>query len=211
MLFKKNKFLVVKKAVSKNLCDFLHEYTLRRREVAQCLLEKKLISPFNKHFGTFNDDQVPGAYSQYGDITMDTLLARLVPLMEEKTNLKLFPTYSYVRVYKRGDILYRHADRFSCEVSTTLNLGGDPWPIYVEPSGKKGREGIRVDLNPGDMLLYSGSELEHWREEFKGRNCVQLFLHYTIKTKKPKKNYLDGRPMLGFPLFYLLERGDFKL
>ena len=37
---------------------------------------------------------------------------------------------------KPGDVLHRHKDRFSCEISTTLNLGGDPWPIHLEPKKK---------------------------------------------------------------------------
>ena len=29
---------------------------------------------------------------------------------------------------KKGDVLHRHKDRYSCEISTTVNLGGDsPW------------------------------------------------------------------------------------
>ena len=48
---------------------------------------------------------------------------RTLPIMEKKTGLKLHPTYSYARIYKAGDImLKRHKDRFSCEISTTLNL-----------------------------------------------------------------------------------------
>ena len=82
------------------------------------------------------------------------------------------------RIYKKGDILARHKDRFSCEISTTLNLGGDPWPIFVDPTGKNGQAGIKVELDPGDMLIYSGCDLEHWREEFKGKDCGQVF--YTI-------------------------------
>ena len=39
--------------------------------------------------------------------------------------------------------LKRHKDRFSCEISTTMNLGGDPWPIYLEPSGEVGKKGIK--------------------------------------------------------------------
>jgi hypothetical protein len=39
--------------------------------------------------------------------------------MEKHTKLKLIPTYSYARIYKKGDVLHRHKDRFSCEISTT--------------------------------------------------------------------------------------------
>ena len=50
--------------------------------------------------------------------------------MNKETSLKLSPTYSYARIYNKGAILQKHKDRYSCEVSTTLNLGGDMWPIY---------------------------------------------------------------------------------
>ena len=43
--------------------------------------------------------------------------------MREITGLNLKPTYSYWRLYKTGDVLKRHKDRPSCEVSTTLCLG----------------------------------------------------------------------------------------
>ena len=38
-------------------------------------------------------------------------------------------------LYKQGDELKRHKDRPSCEISTTLNLGGDPWPIFIDGTG----------------------------------------------------------------------------
>jgi hypothetical protein len=120
--------------------------------------------------------------------------------MEKETKLRLNPNYSYARIYKKGDILHRHKDRFSCEISTTLNLGGDSWPIYLEPSGKEGLKGIKVDLSFGDMLIYKGNKLEHWREPFEGENCAQVFLHYNnLKTKGSEENIYDKRPHLGLP------------
>tara|TARA_R100000406_G_scaffold63920_1_gene44788 strand:+ start:25 stop:483 length:459 start_codon:yes stop_codon:yes gene_type:complete len=146
---------------------------------------------------------------------METLLLQLGNLMEKKTELKLIPTYSYARIYKKGDVLKRHKDRPSCEISTTLNLGGDPWPIYLSPDenvgiaeldgGQKGittssnAKGLKVDLEPGDMLVYSGCVLEHWREEFKGDNCGQVFLHYNNFATQGENNKYDGRPHLGLP------------
>jgi hypothetical protein len=123
--------------------------------------------------------------------------------MEKHTGIKLSPTYSYARIYKEGDVLARHKDRYSCEISTTLNLGGDSWPIYLDPTGRKGQAGIKVDLKPGDMLIYSGCDLEHWREEFKGKDCGQVFLHYNrAKSKTAKENYLDKRHILGAPAWF---------
>ena len=48
------------------------------------------------------------------------------------TGLKLVPTYAYCRLYKNGNILRRHKDRPSCEISTTIHLGGTPWPIFMD-------------------------------------------------------------------------------
>ena len=131
------------------------------------------------------------------------------------TGLKLYPAYTYARIYKKGDELKRHKDRFSCEISTTMNLGGDDWPIYLEPNSKlggviegfgyvsKNTKGVRVDLKPGDMLVYRGCELEHWREKFKGKECVQVFLHYNNrKTPGAKDNMFDKRPHLGLPSWF---------
>ena len=83
-------------------------------------------------------------------------------------------------------MLHRHKDRYSCEVSTTLNLGGDSkWPIYLDPSGGKGQAGIKVDLEHlATCLFIQGCEVEHWREAFPGKDCGQVFLHYNDSTKK---------------------------
>tara|TARA_E500000318_G_scaffold108070_1_gene118228 strand:+ start:480 stop:1103 length:624 start_codon:yes stop_codon:yes gene_type:complete len=203
MLFKKNKYKVIKKAISPDLAAFCYVYFLNKRTVTKFLFEEKYLHPFEEMFGVWNDEQVPNTYSHYADMVMETLLVSLVPRMEKETGLKVSPTYSYARIYKNGDILHRHSDRFSCEISTTLNLGGDPWPIYLEPSGKKGMAGIKINLDPGDMLIYRGCELEHWREAFEGQNCGQVFLHYNNqKSKDADKNKYDGRPMIGLPSYF---------
>ena len=203
MSFEKNKYVVMKKIISREIADFAFAYFLNKRKVARFLFDHKYISPFTNYWGVWNDAQVPNTYSHYADIVMETLLQKVQPLMEKYTGLKLSPTYSYARIYKKGDILARHKDRFSCEVSTTLNLGGEQWPIYLEPSGRVGQAGIKVDLEPGDMLIYSGCELEHWREEFTGKDCAQVFLHYNKKgSKLAKENEFDKRPFLGLPGSY---------
>ena len=216
MSFKKNKYIIIKKAISEDLAKFCNDYFMLKRNVARTMFDTKYISPFTTEFGVWNDEQVPETYSHYADIVMETLLIKLLPVMEKETGLKLNPNYSYARIYKKGDVLHRHKDRFSCEISTTLNLGGDKWPIYLSPNEnvglpdeKKGitaesnAKGIKVDLNSGDMLIYKGNELEHWREAFKGENCAQVFLHYNnIKTKGSKENICDRRPHLGLPAWF---------
>ena len=201
--FQKNKYSVLKSVISREIADFAFAYFLNKKRVARFLFDQKYISPFTTYFGIWIDTQIPNTYSHYADLVMETLLQKVKPIMEKHTGLKLSETYSYARIYKKGDVLARHKDRYSCEISTTLNLGGDEWPIYLDPTGKQGQAGIKVDLKPGDMLIYSGCDLEHWREEITGKNCAQVFLHYNRKgSKKAKENQYDKRPFLGLPAWY---------
>jgi len=203
MSFKKNKYTVIRQAISKDLAAFVANYFNMQKQVYDTCRAQRYISPFENIIGNYDDRQIPNTYSQYANIAMETLMLKCQPQMEKITGLKLYPAYTYARIYKKGDELKRHKDRFSCEISTTMNLGGDPWPIYLEPSGKEGMKGIKVDLKQGDMLVYSGCELEHWREKFKGKECVQVFLHYNNKkTPGSKENMFDKRPHLGLPSWF---------
>jgi hypothetical protein len=204
-MFKKKKYTVIRQAISKDLAAFIANYFLMQKQVYDTCRNARYISPFENIIGHYEgqEEQIPHTYSQYSNVAMETLMLKCQPKMEEVTGLKLYPAYTYARIYKKGDELKRHKDRFSCEISTTMNLAGDDWPIYLEPSGEVGKKGIKVDLKPGDMLVYSGCELEHWRNKFKGKECVQVFLHYNNrKTPGSKDNMFDKRPHLGLPSWF---------
>ena len=213
MSFKTKKYQVIRQALSKELSNFIFNYMMLQRDAVDFMMKNNKVNPANPFIGTRTDQQIPGSYSKYGDWAMETLLMFMIPIMKAKTGMDLVPTYSYTRLYEKGNILKRHKDRPSCEISTTLHLGGDEWPIFLDPTGgnfvideyknihKPGApKGIRVDLKIGDMLIYSGCELEHWREPFEGKVCSQVFLHYNHANGPfAKTNLLDGRPLLGVP------------
>jgi hypothetical protein len=205
MSFKKNRYTVIRQAISKDLAMFVANYFSMKKQVYDTCIQARYISPYEVLLGYYEgqNEQIPNTYSCYSDIAMETLLLKCQPVMEKATGLKLYPAYTYARIYKKGDELKRHKDRFSCEISTTMNLSGEDWPIYLEPSGKEGMKGIKVDLKPGDMLVYYGCELEHWREKFKGEECIQVFLHYNNrKTPGAKDNMFDKRIHLGLPSWF---------
>ena len=167
------------------------------------MMENKFLSPYDTTWGTFNDEQIPNTYSHYADMAMETLLARTLPIISKETGLDLIPCYSYARIYKYGDILHRHKDRPSCEISGTMNLGGDDWPIALDPTGEVGNKGVSIKLDPGDMLIYRGEKVEHWREAFNGYDCGQVFMHYNDKNGPfGEKNLYDLRPILGLPSLF---------
>jgi hypothetical protein len=142
-----------------------------------------------------HDVQVPDAWSAHGDLFMDGLLQDTLPLAEEVTQAKLFPTYSYFRIYKNGDVLVKHKDRPSCEISLSLCLGYEaemPWALWIE-----GPLGVAsIELQPGDALLYRGIECSHWREPMVGERAVQVFLHYVDQNGPYAEWKFDKRPSL---------------
>ena len=214
MTFKIKKYQVIKNAISYELANFVYNYFMLKRDAVN-FMYKNNINYESPLLGTWADKQVPNTYSHYADFVMETLLMKVLSKMQQETGLELVPTYSYARIYKKGDILRRHKDRPSCEISTTIHLGGTKWPIFIDGTGSdnvideyknihksNAPKGTEVLLDIGDMLVYSGCELEHWREALDGDNCAQVFLHYNhLNGRFAKSNMFDKRPMLGVPAY----------
>jgi alkylated DNA repair dioxygenase AlkB len=124
------------------------------------------------------DDQCNRSDAIYGDPVLESLLESLKPILEKATDKSLAPTYAYARIYRPGEVLKPHIDRHACEYSATLTLGMDSkncWPIYVWENGGKINE---VLLDVGDLVVYKGCEVIHWRNAFAGQWQTQVFLHY---------------------------------
>ena len=204
--FEEHRWVKIDKFIDSNMCNLLYHHT--QLETARLNYYDENDIPYSKEIdGDFTDPQAPGDFSKYGDPIMDTLLSLSLEQMQTLTGKELVPTYSYHRLYTTGTELKKHSDRSSCEISTTLCLGYDvsnvdaskypdwDWPMFIEePNGQE----IPVHMKPGDMIIYRGCELNHWREPFWGNNHAQVFLHYNEKGGQydiPN----DGRPVLGMP------------
>ena len=186
-------FQVLKGLVTTELADFLHRYLLLKEDAARELYYNHRYE--SSYWGTFTDDMVPGAWSCYGDVGVETLLVQAMPIIAEATNTELVPTYTYTRVYRTGHSLSKHKDRPSCSTSCTLNIGGDSWPIFMKDLQG---ETHKCTLAPGEGIVYQGHLLEHWRDQLEGTECTQAFLHYNDKSSKDADLY-DARPKLGMP------------
>ena len=186
--FKDDGYCVIKSAVSDELRDF----------VTQCALFDEMQNFTPEVESLENKAQVPDAHSIYANPIMEAMLLHLQKTIEENTGLKLYPTYSYYRVYRNGDILKKHTDRESCEISATLcfnySYNGEKysWPIYME--------GKSVDLLPGDMIIYRGCDLLHWRDPFdhpEEQWQVQGFFHYVDADGPYTEFKFDKRSSIG--------------
>jgi hypothetical protein len=219
--FKKNSWIKVENVIDKNMANFLYYYVLLQEERLKYLINKlgeNVVNTqeFKDHYGTFWENQVPNTFSKYGDPTFDTLLSITLKTIEELTGKKLIPTYSFHRLYKKGDELKIHKDRPSCEISGTLCLGYNisnlenknwNWPMWVKDENNNEQE---IFLEPGDMIIYKGCDMEHWRVPFTGINHAQVFFHYNEKNGKYNIEF-DGRPLLGLPgSFKNIEKLDYK-
>jgi hypothetical protein len=145
------------------------------------------------------DLQAPSSLSLGGDAALDAVLEWVRPELGRLVGRDLAPTYSYTRRYAGGEVLARHTDRASCEISVTVSIqipkGGGPSIMHLKaPNSKE----TKVEMMEGDACVYAGTEVEHWRERFRVDGYIQLFLHFITKRgRNYPKLVFDGRECLG--------------
>lgn len=175
-------YTVIRHCLDSASMEVLRDYALMQRE----------------HDGYYNREPITSSLDRYADVMAESLLLDLQPRIELATGRKLFPSYSWLRIYYPGSKLPRHIDRKSCEVSASLTIGFDAdadWPLWVQSNGHD----IPIELAPGDLLVYDGSDVPHWREEFSGRYWIQVFLHYVDRSGDQTAFKFDGRAAIGSP------------
>jgi hypothetical protein len=189
--FLENGYCILKNVLDKQTLELL-KTQMKLQEKITCIKSNTLPENFIS-----NDKQCKNSFSIYGLLCFEALLKVLQPNIEEKTGVSLDPTYSYARIYYPGSILNKHKDRESCEYSATICIScdGEPWDIFFK--AKSGEEKC-ITMNEGDLVIYKGMELEHWREQYKGNSQIQVFLHYVNKNGPHAHFKYDKRTFLGF-------------
>lgn len=176
-----------------HLKDFLDKDNCRQltEELRRLIAEQK----------TVQDTQCPKSEAIHGAMVFDKLLIDLLPHFEKASGKRLYPTYSYARLYAPGEELANHTDRESCEISATLTLGfeGDVWPIYMGDDMEK-TNASKIEMGVGDAVLYRGREKYHWRDVYtEGKWQAQVFLHYVDADGPCREWKFDKRPGLNLP------------
>jgi len=178
MTFQEKGYLIIRDALDKDLLRLLSGYLL---------IEAKN--------GSLDNDGI-SRFSRYGDSLTESLLSLLQPIVEKYSGKKVYPSYSYARVYRKGEKLAAHQDRPACEYSLTIPISYEApelWPIFVMDGKKK----VNIHLDVGDLLLYKGCDVIHGRAAFTGTRWIQVFLHYVDKNGKNAAWKFDKRKWLG--------------
>jgi len=185
MTFKENGYQIVRNFIDEEFCLFIQDYFHLRIKAG--------------HADT-NDKQAPFSYSFYSDPLIETILEGSCEALSEISGIKLLPTYTYSRLYGIGDELVKHRDRPSCEISATISLGipngEDINPIYFSEN-EDGSDAKEILLKPGDLCLYRGCDLYHWRPQFTQKWYLQAFLHYVNANGPYSDHIYDNRHYLG--------------
>jgi len=163
------------------------------------------------------DPQTSSLVREYGDYLMETILDMSTPVIEKNVGKKLWPTYSYVRIYDKGDNLKVHLDRPSCEYTVALCLGADPldkpYDIFIGQRDENSNykyydwKDNYIPLNiehkfsmlPNNGIIFKGMEKLHWREYCKHDHFITVFLHYVDQEGEYKEFKYDKRHVLGAP------------
>jgi hypothetical protein len=190
--FEKNSYVVVKDVLCKQMLDFIAKQ-IKLLEKINCFEKNVSINNFY-----FSDNNCRFSFVNYSSLVTETLLLSLQDKIEKIVNKYLFPSYSYLRIYYKKSELLKHTDRPSCEFSASLciSIDNEPWPIWFET---KHKEQVQIILNPGDLVIYKGEELPHWRNIYNGSEQIQVFLHYIDQNGKNREYKFDKRPMLAIP------------
>jgi hypothetical protein len=137
-----------------------------------------------------SDDQAPNSACVYNYEPSLKLLHEKVGDLSEFLQNPVLPTYSYSRIYAKGEVLKKHTDRLSCEISVSVNLDSDKeWPLYIYDSDNVPHE---INLGPGDAVAFLGCFQTHWRLEYTGNYCSQVFLHYVRENGSAVEYVNDG-------------------
>lgn len=192
-VFNNQKYIVFDGVLQKETCEHLTDYMFLKRDAGY-------LEPPVALGGT--DTQCPKSWSIYGDPAFDSILRKMAPNLSNMLGLDLIPAYTYARIYEPGEVLEWHVDRPSCEISGTMTLGlanpNELWPIYVGTPGSKEKVGTPIMIGVGELMMYQGEKVPHWRDAFEGQWQVQVFFHYVRADGPHAKDFaLDGRPSLG--------------
>lgn len=189
MSFKLKGYEVVRNAISHDCCRMLEtEFKMLRDVMKMC----------GKDHYFDNDTGVQKSFTYYGAFAFDSLSLYLQNTISSIIGEPVHPAFSTSRIMRRGSVLPKHHDRpEGAEIGVTMLISrnGPIWDFNLIDSDQ--RE-VAVDLDVGDMCVFEGSEILHWRNPYEGEEVVQTTMSFVRANGKYSDYKYDKRPYLGF-------------
>lgn len=200
MAFREDNYETVRRAVDPEVLQLLTHQVYQYKDWCYALTNTDKDERF-----PFKDCMVENSFTMNsilfekvnGAFIFEGLLPLMLPVVQRVVGIELLPAYACARIYYPGAVMKRHLDRPSCEYSATMCVErkGDGWPIWVET---KDKVSLPIYQKPGDMLVYKGTEVPHWRNKYtEGTEQIQVFLHFVDANGPYKQHAYDGRSSLG--------------
>jgi hypothetical protein len=206
MSFKENGFEIVKQCIPIEVCKVISRSMIMAKDITLFMNNLK-----EKDFPC-KDDMVNNCFSRYAPLSLESLSDTLIKdVVERIIGEKVFPTYTHGRLYYEGATMYKHIDRESSEIAASLCLDVDKnfeWPLMMEDKNKKV---FSVYQNPGDIIIYEGNNLSHWRDVYEGNLQINGFFFFCKESGIKKILKYDTRPMLGLGAEYRKIQPDEQL
>lgn len=161
------------------------------------------------------DQQTGSLISEYSDPLMETIMDFSTTVVEKNVGKKLWPTYSYFRIYDKGSDLKVHTDRPSCEYTVAICLGANPvdkpYEIFVGEKDESSdykyfddqnnfnryRIDYKFPMISNNAVIFKGMDKIHWREICDHDYFITVFLHYVDQEGEFAKYKFDERKNIG--------------
>ena len=138
---------------------------------------------------------------------METLLWGLTPIMSQLVGRDLLPSYTYFRIYLKGDICRVHSDRPSSEFGLSMTLEYSDDQIWDLQLGKERIDSLyplsddfgtmdyaSIEMGVGDAVLYQGSHYAHGRMQPNPNAwSAHLFLFFVDRNGPYSKHAFDEK------------------
>jgi len=199
--FVKNRYVVLRDFIPKDIINMTLDTwkTAEHREHVHGAIFKRETNDITFNSPKNSIGKSHGAYCSPWGVALNRYLC---DKLRGVLDIDVRETYSYTRKYDRGAYLSSHRDRPACEISTTVCLDyqtddGKPWVIWVDNSKNwvdhdvtktmqeqtqgipnRQRKSIPISLEVGDVLVYQGPNVAHWRDYLIGDYSYHIFCHF---------------------------------
>lgn len=168
--------------------SFAQRLELARQQMSlsqYCVLPKVLIDTYHNtvnyymkqaHTLLVPDHQSALRFGRHNLALFRVLHSQLTFLVQSVVEEPLKASYCYAVTYTQGAELPKHTDRPQCEWNASIVFASssvESWPIWLETDTNQ-----EVRAGVGEVVVYRGTKVPHWRESLPHDFSTIAFFHF---------------------------------